>query len=692
MRYAALALGLLACGPGGDTNTTAGGTTTGETTTGPTSPTEWPCTLDDQAEPFWADQVGCLVDWDKIASTPLDASIPGARSAKTVIDTLQENKLYYINSQLYPIHWEFAFEHLSADDGLPFVPDLGTFNLTEYSSPDRRFILGAITYYEEPNVWAYEIAPYDTADADMIMEGYRLARDNGFFGSHLYYHPNSSLQEEKLGDLDDDISIITTDELFDGITYAPLNLGTTTGLLTFHTAEEVDGSPIYFREIAVLDRVPNDIGIVAGIITDEFQTPLSHINVLSVNRGTPNMSLIGAWEDPDLRALEGKWVELTVAANEWTVKEITLEEADAWWEDNKPEPLDVSDMDLSVTEITDAEDILDLDNLTLAEAIDESIPAFGGKATHFGGLVHIGDDVPVPDGFSIPNSFYNQFMEDNGFWERVEGWLDDPDDPNDPFDEQFYGDPEYKQEQLEQLQADMLEAPIDPVFLADLEAKLIADYPGVRMRFRSSTNAEDLGNFTGAGLYTSNSGSLDDPDESVEDAVRGTWSSVWNPRAYDEREYYSINHRKVGMSLLCHRSFPNEEANGVAITGNIFDTSGLDPAFYINAQVDGWSVVLPEFGVKSDSLLYYYSQAGKPIVYLDHSNLIPEGWTVLTNAQVEELGTALEAIRLYFLPVYGDDPFYAMDTEFKFEDDAHDDGRAHLFMKQARPFPGLGNN
>ena len=46
----------------------------------------------------------------------------------------------------------------------------------------------------------------------------------------------------------------------------------------------------------MLDAVPNDISIVAGQITAEFQTPLAHINVLSVNRGTPNMALRGALE------------------------------------------------------------------------------------------------------------------------------------------------------------------------------------------------------------------------------------------------------------------------------------------------------------------------------------------------------------------------------------------------------------
>ena len=54
---------------------------------------------------------------------------------------------------------------------------------------------------------------------------------------------------------------------------------------------------------------------MAGIITATWQTPLSHINVLSQNRGTPNMALRDAWEHEDLREHEDGWVELLVSAD-----------------------------------------------------------------------------------------------------------------------------------------------------------------------------------------------------------------------------------------------------------------------------------------------------------------------------------------------------------------------------------------
>jgi hypothetical protein len=164
---------------------------------------------------------------------------------------------------------------------------------------------------------------------------------------------------------------------------------------------------------------------------------------------------------------------------------------------------------------------------------------------------------------------------------------------------------------------------------------------------------------------------------------------VWFQRAYEERDFYSIDHTKVGMALLVHRSFPDEEANGVAITNNIYDSTGLEPAFYVNVQFGESSVVKPEPGVVTDQFMYYYDLPGQPIVFVAHSNLIPAGDTVLTTAETYELGTALSAIHDYFYPVYGaGGGWYAMDTEFKFDGEPGED--PELFMKQARPYPGIG--
>ena len=168
-------------------------------------------------------------------------------------------------------------------------------------------------------------------------------------------------------------------------------------------------------------------------------------------------------------------------------------------------------------------------------------------------------------------------------------------------DSDFLGDPAQRAQQLESLRDAMKAAPVDAAFEQMLIDKLNADYPGTRMRFRSSTNCEDLDGFTGAGLYTSKSGDPSDPAYPVLDAVRTVWSSIWFFRAFEEREYRQIEHESVGMALLVHHSFPYEEANGVAITANLFDSLCMEPGFYVNVQFGDESVVLPNPGVTSDS-------------------------------------------------------------------------------------------
>jgi hypothetical protein len=266
-------------------------------------------------------------------------------------------------------------------------------------------------------------------------------------------------------------------------------------------------------------------------------------------------------------------------------------------------------------------------------------------------------------------------------------------------DPAFKNDPATRDKKLEELRLAMEMAPVDPTFSALLKAKLANEYPGMTMRFRTSTNAEDLDGFPCAGCYESQTGDPADWEGDLLIAVKRAWAGVWFFRTFEEREFHSIDHNTVHMALLVHHNYPDEEANGVALTANPFDPAGIDqPAFYINVQFGGHAeVVHPPPGVTSDELLfYYYSTPDRPVTYLAHSNIILSGETVLSPAQILELGTALSAIHERFSWAYGpkaavpNNGYYAMDCEFKFDDDENPGMPARLFMKQARPYHGRG--
>jgi len=633
----------------------------------------WAC-VQTEAEAAFLNEVGCAGDFESLASTPLDANSPGARSVKTVIDRVDDSRLYFQDSQTYAIHWDFASANLSGG-ALPVVPMLAEFNTTEYSSPSRRFVLGAVTHYEGPDLYVYEIAPYDNASAEMIVDAFERISASTYFGDRLRFFASSASIEATVAPVAEQLRVITSEELYEGIDYQPLNVAESMGKLVFLKSQELNESYLSFRDIAVLDAVPNDISVLSGIITEQFQTPLSHINVLSRNRGTPNMGLRGAFTDAELRALEGQWVHLVVGPSAYSVQAVSREEADAWWQQHRPTAVAVPGIDTTVQTLVDIEQTVDLEAYSVAEAVKVGTRAFGGKAAHYGALSHI-PEVPTPKAFAVPVYFYTQFMQDNGFASRVQGLLDDPN---------FTGDAATRDQALQQLRDDMMATALEPEFLALVLDKLRTEYPGIRMRFRSSTNAEDLDGFTGAGLYTSKSGDPEDPERRVEDAIREVWASVWFFRAFEERSYRGIDHLSVAMALLVHRSFPDEEANGVALTNNPFDPGGLEPAFYVNVQRGDVSVVQPPVGITTESFLYYFDRQDQPITYISRSSLAVQGAPVLTSAQTYELGQALDRIRTFFAPAYGaQGTWWAMDVEFKF--DGLPGQEPELFVKQARPY------
>ena len=172
----------------------------------------------------------------------------------------------------------------------------------------------------------------------------------------------------------------------------------------------------------------------------------------------------------------------------------------------------------------------------------------------------------------------------------------------------------------------------------------------------------------------------------MEWAIKKVWSQVWNPRAYEEREYFSMNHLDVGMALLVHANFPEEEAQGVALTNNPFDVSGLEPAFYVNGQVGNIDVVTPELGIFPEAYLQYFHSPGQPLVYTQRSSLLPRGASVLSPEQAARLGLALDAIHRFFAPAYGSRGWYALEVDWKF-DDKRTRGEPSLYIKQARPYP-----
>jgi hypothetical protein len=242
--------------------------------------------------------------------------------------------------------------------------------------------------------------------------------------------------------------------------------------------------------------------------------------------------------------------------------------------------------------------------------------------------------------------------------------------------------------QLSTLRKAIKKAPIDTTLIQHVANLLRKNDSTVSYRFRSSSNAEDIEGFNGAGLYESYSGTLYDSNKTIANAIKKVWASVWTDNAYQERTLFGIDNRTVLMGILVHQGFPTEEANGVAITKNLYRKDF--PGFTINVQKGEVSVVAPDDSITCDQFIcmgsenFYAEQGDVYEQYITRSN-INNGVNVLSHTDVAKLYRALDKIKNYFYyrnaknylkSTYDD---FALDLEFKF-----DDGK--LFIKQVRTY------
>ena len=649
--------------------------------------------------------IGCISDFDALASLPLDVTIPGIRSMKFDIDTLDPNEpnhLYFQNSQLYPIHYNFV------EANLPNPGDMSNFNVNYYGTESqRRFLLGSISHYEDINVWAMELAAYDTATPQIIKKIFDvITNDKAFFRPALVFHPTSDALAQVATLLDASIPVVTTDDLYAQTDYQPLSKGTTMGVVTFLTAAQIDsGEFIPYNSIVVLDEVPNTISVVSGVITEQFQSPLSHVNVLATNRGTPNMGLRNAKANPTLLKYLGQWVQLTVGADAWEMTSVNPQDGAAYFDAHKPPKVTLPMADNSEQDIQDVELIVPnyialnndpaTTNADLSAKIQKAVTAYGGKLTNYSIMAQI-PGVPTAKAFAIPVYYYDKFMRDNGIYDMVDSLMNNV-DPSTGQVINFSDDPAVRNVKLQDVRNAMMLGTFGQDFQDQLQSRLARDYTGVdgnplKMRFRSSTNGEDIVHFPCSGCYNSHSG---DPSDfaTVLDAIRLTYSTVWLFRTFEERSYYGVDQKTVEMGLLVHHSY-NTTANGVAITTNPYDLTQSDAqAYYVNmAYGDTNKVVHLPPGVTTDQFLYYVGAPGTPIVYIAHTNQpLPAGWkTVLTDQQIGQMGVGLTLMNNTFRSAFTDSSgWYALEveTEFSPSDNIGNPGPNSLWFKQVTIYP-----
>jgi phosphoenolpyruvate synthase/pyruvate phosphate dikinase len=180
-------------------------------------------------------------------------------------------------------------------------------------------------------------------------------------------------------------------------------------------------------------------------------------------------------------------------------------------------------------------------------------------------------------------------MKDNGF-DQVIGDLTDDND--------FVHNPRVRKQKLEAFRKSIVNGKFDPMLRAEVIKRWKTQLGGKPVFVRSSSNSEDLPNFTGAGLYSSVANVI--TEDKLIEAVKKVWASLWNFDAYEARVRNYVSQSDVYMSALVQTGIDMEKG-GVMITKDPFDERNKD-AVYISAVCGHNSKVVDNVGIPEQIL------------------------------------------------------------------------------------------
>jgi rifampicin phosphotransferase len=493
-------------------------------------------------------------DFDRLARIYYRGHFYALPHLMFVIDRRDHDRVYYVNSRRFAFHKDFVnATYLSLERGRAFYEN-------NYLKSERRFLLGTVAYQPTLDRFTFEFWEGDQLTKELLAATFTALRQS--FYAPLTFKANSNIHEEVAAELNKNFAprlpVLTAQEMAANREYQPLNLGAGIGQLRI--IERLTPDTVIDRnQIVIFKEVPVQLTPLSGIITTEPASPLSHVNMLAKSWGIPVAHIKNA--DRLFKPLEGKYVRLDVSENDYKLapadaREVT--ERNRQW--IKRGDLVTPRADLDEDQLTDLRDQRARDAVR-----------FGAKSANLGELMHAHAGVLVPAGFAIPFRHYQDFIRHNHLEERIAAAVEE---------DRFVHDPVYRKARLAEIRGWIQAGQHLPAFRQAVLDKVHREYAGKPLFARSSTNAEDLPSFSGAGLYTTVPNVRS--DEQLIEAIKTVWASVWNYEAYEARESFGMNHFGVYPAVLIQEGI-NADSAGVAITTDPFDPQDRG-AVYINAK------------------------------------------------------------------------------------------------------------
>jgi hypothetical protein len=553
----------------------------------------------------------------------LAGTLAGYRFCKLVVDR-QNSKIHFINNNCYKFHADYIAEellHMSAEE---LEKDIDKYNQMFYADMDRRFYLGIIALHarDDRQFFSLETVEIDTMNEEMLKYLYKFVQENLDPTFPLLLKPANHFQEKMMSEIEPaSIPHIFSHELFATKEFVNLNPGKSSGRLRVFIDEreyQQKRASIEWYDIVVMNKVPDDIPRVSGIINAEHTTPLSHTNVLASGWQIPNCIQLGVMDRIRSRRLDGKWVEYSVGVDatelelneiarpldidkkpSWTSVKITLEE---------PETVFTKIMNLKDLRRSDrfkfgtkAANLGELhyvlsrgsDRLTAFYRIPRPpranllsyLARFLGRSEDADlNLVanrFLQESIRIPRGIALPFSVQQEFLESS------------------PKIQQSIGKLKMALE-LNERQVDSLCISLQQLIRSTRMPDRIRDYIDSEIAnnlagvssfvIRSSSNAEDLGQFSAAGIYESINHVT--TAENIFESIKKVWASLVSARSIRLRQDVGISLDDCYMGVVIQEEVKSE-MGGVLVTTNPMSRADFRNVYLnvstrsVNTIVDG---------------------------------------------------------------------------------------------------------
>jgi len=501
-------------------------------------------------------------DFDSIARVYHQGTPYALPHIMFVIDRRDGNRIYYINSQKYRFHKDFLLSMYLIPRGADvFTP--------VYMDENRRFIVGTIAWQKTVEKFTWELWEGDLATSAQIKYANDIIAKTFF--APVAFKPNSIRQEDASANLG--IDRVTQSDINKNQEYLALNTGEAVGRI--HIIDKLDDTvEIGDNEIVVLKELPLSLPPVKGIIVAKPSTPLSHINILAKGWNVPNVYIKDA--DKLFKEYNTYVYKLTATLTDYKLERASLDDIKTQFvsPDQQIPPADLEEKKL-----------MGLRQMRKGDSI-----AYGSKSANLGEMMHsrtVG--ALIPDGFTIPFYWYDKFIRDN----KIDAIIDEMTD-----DYNFVHNPRVRRQKLEELRTTIQNGKFDPALRRQVLRLWRTQLRGRPVFVRSSSNSEDLPNFSGAGLYSSVA-NVRQADKLIE-AVKKVWASLWKFEAYEARVRNYVSQDDVYMSALVQLGIDMKKG-GVMITKDPFDASNKN-AVYISAVCGHNSKVVDNDGIPEQIL------------------------------------------------------------------------------------------